>query len=267
MKRYAAFAALLVLACAGLSAAVWDGSAVTGVATDFPGEGLYGECNSFPRDTTVTLTNLENGKSVTITITNGIENPGIFIALSPKAASQLDMKPGSAARVRAVAMTASQAEASLPPARAGETSDPDYNPKIYVARAKEAERSGAASTPETAPAVAAAPTAVTQVENPPPTAAQAEPPANPPASAQVSASTAPQNAQAVVSEPSGNYQFQGSGKTSIASANLPNPEPPSSAAPAAAASPSPAVVAVTSAPTRTRRLPSRRRASRKSRKS
>jgi rare lipoprotein A (peptidoglycan hydrolase) len=157
MKRLAASAGILLLAALSLAAAVWDGSAVSGVAGDFPGDGLYGACNSFPKDTSVTVTNLENGKTVTVTVTAGNDNPGVFIALSPKAAAELGMRAGSAARIRAVAMTASQAETSLPPTRAGETADPDFNPKVYVEREKAAVKAAAASKQLESAAVASAP--------------------------------------------------------------------------------------------------------------
>jgi hypothetical protein len=150
MKRISAIASLLFVSALALAAAVWDGSAVAGVAGDFPDDGYYGACNSFPRDTSVTVTNLENGKSVTVAITRSVDNPGVFIALSPKAASQLGMRAGTATRIRAVALVASQAESSLPPTRAGESADPDYNPKVYVEREK-AAAAAAASAPLAAP--------------------------------------------------------------------------------------------------------------------
>jgi hypothetical protein len=172
MKRFAVFIGMLVLAAACLSAAVWDGSAVAGVVGDFPGDGLYGACNSFPRDTSVTITNLENGKTITVTVTKGIENPGVFIALSPKAALELDMRAGAAARIRAVAMTANQAEAGLPPTRAGESADPDFNPKVYVDREKAAVKAAAALSP---PSLAAAePAPATEKAPSEPVAAPAE---------------------------------------------------------------------------------------------
>jgi hypothetical protein len=159
MKRIAAIAGLLLIATLGLAAAVWDGSAVAGVAGDFPDDGYYGACNSFPRDTSVTVTNLENGKSVTVTITRNVDNPGVFIALSPKAAADLGMRAGSATRIRAVALVASQAESSLPPTRAGESADPDYNPKVYVEREKAAVAAAAATPPAEAPKAGAQPSA------------------------------------------------------------------------------------------------------------
>jgi hypothetical protein len=159
MKRTAAIAVLLLFATLGLSAAVWDGSAIAGGSGDFPEDGLFGACNSFPHDTSVTITNLENGKTVAVTITRNVDNPGVFIALSPKAAAELGMHAGTATRIRAEALTASQAVASLPPARAGETADPDFNPKVYVERDKAALAAGAAA-PATAPQTTAPQTTV-----------------------------------------------------------------------------------------------------------
>ena len=145
MKRIAAISGMFFIAAFCLAAAVWDGSAVAGGAGDFPDEGLYGACNSFPRDTSVTVTNLENGKTVTVIITQNVDNPGVFIALSPKAAAALGMRAGAASRIRATALVASQTDTSLPPTRAGETADPDYNPKVYVEREKAAVAAAAAA--------------------------------------------------------------------------------------------------------------------------
>jgi hypothetical protein len=145
MKRIAVLAGMLAIAALSLSAAVWDGSAVVGGSGDFPGDGLFGACNSFPRDTSVTLTNLENGKTIVVSITRNVDNPGVFIALSPKAAEALGMHSGASARIRAVALTASQADPSLPAPRAGQSSDPDFNPKVYVAREKAAIAAAAES--------------------------------------------------------------------------------------------------------------------------
>jgi hypothetical protein len=252
MKRFSAIAGMLVLAALGICAAVWDGSAVAGVAGDFPGDGLYGACNSFPRDTTVTVTNLENGKTVTVTVTRGVENPGVFIALSPKAAAALGMQAGASARIRAEALTASQAETSLPPTRAGETADPDYNPKVFVERdraaAKAAAVASAAKTAETAPPAAVAP----------PPAAAATPAATAPAIATAPA-TAPAaaTAPAVAAAPSApkpeasaeilskTAEPQKLAPSPLPTLTEPSPNPPAAAA--AAAQPAPALAAATPA--------------------
>jgi len=193
MKRSLARAAIVVLALLAGGASVWEGSAVIGGAGDFPGEGLYGACNSFPRDTPVEVRNLETGKVITVIISRTVDNPGVFIALSPKAAAELGMRSGAAARVRAVALSVAQASGAMPVARAGESSDPDLNPKVFVARDKAAaaarttSASSAAPAPAPAPAVAPAPPAVAAaVSNAQPAPAQ---PVVQPAAAQPIAET------------------------------------------------------------------------------
>jgi len=223
MKRRCALAALMLLASLALGASTWEGSAVVGGAGDFPGDGLYGACNSFPRDSSVEVSNLENGKSVTVVITKNVENPGVFIALSPKAAAELGMKAGSAARVRAVTRSLSMAESSLPAARAGETADPDFNPRVYVERDKSLaqERAAQAATSPVAAAAPAAPAtaqaapsaaaiiaeasaqpkAEAPAETPPPATKAAPTVAEAPATAKVAADTLPPVASASPGEP------------------------------------------------------------------
>ena len=215
MKRFAASVGMLVLVAAALAAAVWDGSAVAGVEGDFPADGLYGACNSFPRDTSVTVTNLENGKTVTVTITDGVDNPSVFIALSPKAADALSMRSGSATRIRAVALTASQGEVNLPPRLAGESTDPDYNPKVYVEREKAAE--AAAPSAAAVPAVVAPPVVAPPVVVPPVVAPATE--ATTQAGSTVAANSLP--------VPETSAAVQGPPKAAALALSLPSPNPPS----------------------------------------
>lgn len=177
MKRRHILAGILLLTLIAGGASIWEGSAIVGGANDFPSDGLFGACNSFPRDASVEISNLENGKTVTVVITRNVENPGVFIALSPKAASVLDMKAGAATRVRAVARSLSMTESSLPAARAGETADPDFNPKVFVERDKviaqerAAKASPAQAATPLAPVAKAAPEASAKSEETPSAAA------------------------------------------------------------------------------------------------
>ncbi len=220
MKRFAASVGMLVLVAAALAAAVWDGSAVAGVEGDFPADGLYGACNSFPRDTSVTVTNLENGKTVTVTITDGVDNPSVFIALSPKAADALSMRSGSATRIRAVALTASQGEVNLPPRLAGESTDPDYNPKVYVEREKAAE--AAAPSAAAVPAVVAPPVVAPPVVAPPVVAPAAVAPAT-----EATTQAGPSVAANTLPVPETSAAVQGPPKAAALALSLPSPNPPS----------------------------------------
>ncbi len=161
MKRHVLFAGIIVLALLCGGASVWEGNAVVGGAGDFSSEGLFGACNSFPRDTSVEVSNLENGRTITVVISRNVDNPGVFIALSPKAAEALGMKVGSAARVRAISKTVSNAQASLPATRPGENADPDFNPRALVERGKTTAAGAAVPLP---PAAAAAPSAAAIID-------------------------------------------------------------------------------------------------------
>lgn len=157
---------LVVLLALSAFPATWEGTAVVGISSDFPDNGLTAACNSFPKDSTIELRNLENGKLVRVVISRGLDNPGVFIVLSPKAASELGMKPGVSSRIRATVVPAS----SLPSpdsATASRSQDPDFNPALLAGPdtgaqptpSAEAPASGAeaaALSPETTPAPEAA---------------------------------------------------------------------------------------------------------------
>ena len=122
---------LIVLVAVSAFAATWEGTAIVGVSSDFPDNGLSAACNSFPKDSTIELRNLENGKLVQVTISGGLDNPGVFIVLSPLAASELGMKTGVSSRIRATVVPAS----SLPSpdtATASRSQDPDFNPTLLA---------------------------------------------------------------------------------------------------------------------------------------
>ncbi len=149
MKRACCAAALGVFAAFTLFAAsIWEGNAVAAGPLDFPAEGLYGACNSFPLNSKVEVENLENGKKALVTITRNVDNPGVFIALSPAASAALGMRQGNAARVRVLAGTPAATLAPGMQPRPGESADPDFNPKLLALR--ELKATTAATTAPTA---------------------------------------------------------------------------------------------------------------------
>lgn len=138
----------LCLAAASVAASTWEGSAVMGGLEDFPSDDLFGACNSFPVNSSVEVENLDNGKKITVVISQTIENPAVFMALSPKAASSLGMKRGTAARVRVVAAPAASAAAPRPGLAPGSSADPDYNPSVLAYAKPSSEKEGGASGSE-----------------------------------------------------------------------------------------------------------------------
>ncbi|RPJ07563.1 MAG: SPOR domain-containing protein, partial [Spirochaetaceae bacterium] len=78
----------------------WQGNAAVARRGEFEAEGLYAASNSFPENTMVAVTNLDNGKSVTVTIRKRIDgSAGLFLLLSESAASVLAMRPSEIIRV------------------------------------------------------------------------------------------------------------------------------------------------------------------------
>jgi cell division protein FtsN len=141
---------------------------MVGTIGDFPASGYYAACNSFARNTSVEVSNLENGKSITVIITMGLENPGVFMMLSKEASDALGLKAGRISRIRA---SEPRSAVELAPSSGSAASfDPDLNPRLLAA--EELKRLGyelapsgnpidtvkpASSSPRVSPAATVAP--------------------------------------------------------------------------------------------------------------
>ncbi|MCL2600794.1 MAG: SPOR domain-containing protein [Treponema sp.] len=95
-----------VLVCLVLAASVlfvsatWEGAA-TSVATGELATETYGiATNSFPRNTVVDVTNLENNRSVRVLVVSGLNNSGLLATLSRGAADSIGMNGNSVRRIR-----------------------------------------------------------------------------------------------------------------------------------------------------------------------
>ncbi|GHV70189.1 hypothetical protein AGMMS49928_17010 [Spirochaetia bacterium] len=102
MKKFFVTAGALAVFLIFSSATVWEGTAAAVPGDELPVTGYYGAANSFPRNTTVDVTNLENGKTVRVLISGSLEAPGLLIALSREAAAELGISGQSKGRVRMV---------------------------------------------------------------------------------------------------------------------------------------------------------------------
>ena len=110
--------AVAVLAAVLLvSATVWEGVTDVAYAKDLP-RAYSIATNSFPRNTVVDVTNLENGKMVRVIVISGLETTGLLATLSQNAANALDVRHDSTCRIRMTqtSVNASQyARAGAPP--------------------------------------------------------------------------------------------------------------------------------------------------------
>jgi cell division protein FtsN len=113
------------------NASIWEGSAAVAPNGDLPDRGYYAGTNSFPRNTVVDITNLENGKSIRVIVASGLETPGLLAVLSKDAAEIIGLPGRSIGRIRM-----SQPSDPIAFSRFTEgissNGDPDYDPKALV---------------------------------------------------------------------------------------------------------------------------------------
>ncbi|MFO8065063.1 MAG: SPOR domain-containing protein [Spirochaetota bacterium] len=133
MRRntYSLFVMILILAFSTAVGAPaqssWQGNAVAAGAGEFSEEGLFAASNTFPRNQVIEVTNLETGDTTSVTVSKRVNQPGIFLVLSGKAAEELGMDQGDTSRVEArpARISAGREE---PGSERALSEDPDVNP-------------------------------------------------------------------------------------------------------------------------------------------
>jgi hypothetical protein len=88
--------AILIL----IGASVWEGSAAVSIAGELPEGAYYVATNSFPRNTVVDVTNLENGRTIRVIVAAGLDSPGLLAMLSRNAATAIGMQIRAIGRIR-----------------------------------------------------------------------------------------------------------------------------------------------------------------------
>ena len=91
-------AALLALS----GASPWEGAAAVAPEGELPATGRYVATNSFPANTIVDITNIENNRSTRAIVANNLNSPGLLAIVSREAAELIGMRPGSVIRIRMV---------------------------------------------------------------------------------------------------------------------------------------------------------------------
>ena len=100
MKKISILLIALLTILVFTSASVWEGTATASIGNEFPDTGYYAATNSYPINTVVDITNLENGRTLRVIVMSNLENPGLLVVLSRDAASALGINPRSIGRVR-----------------------------------------------------------------------------------------------------------------------------------------------------------------------
>jgi hypothetical protein len=121
-------AALLIL----VNASVWEGAASAAVGSDLPGTGYFAATNSFPRNTVVDVTNLENGRTIRVIVAQGLDTPGLLVILSKDAAEAIALPTRSIGRVR-MNQPADPVAFSRFTEGLSASGDPDHDPEALIA--------------------------------------------------------------------------------------------------------------------------------------
>ncbi|MDR2758081.1 MAG: SPOR domain-containing protein [Spirochaetaceae bacterium] len=85
-----------------VSASIWEGAAVVALGDELPHDGYFAATNSFPPNTVVYMTNLENGKTIQAVITAPLDSPIILAMVSQEAAHAMGIQDESITRIRII---------------------------------------------------------------------------------------------------------------------------------------------------------------------
>ncbi len=122
---------LLFLLPAGFlqSEETWEGNAAIIRKGEFEVKGLFAASNSFPKNSSIRVENMQNGKQVQVTVLKRIDGPGnVFFLLSEEAAVVLGMSSSEVVRVNARLVNSLGVEIAGLPDDLPYNPDPDINP-------------------------------------------------------------------------------------------------------------------------------------------
>ena len=82
---------LLLIPAAVTADMVWEGNVAVSRLGELPSAGMYGASNAFPANSTITVENRKTGEKAEVLIVSRLENPNLFLMVSPQAADSLGM--------------------------------------------------------------------------------------------------------------------------------------------------------------------------------
>lgn len=131
MKRTFYFLCACISLTIFVSASVWEGAATIARNGETPDAGLYIATNSFPLNTVVNVTNLENGVTVRLVVSSRLESPGLLAVLSREAANAIGVE-NSLARIRMSQGSDSLVFSHFRGIDGSFPGDPDFDPALFA---------------------------------------------------------------------------------------------------------------------------------------
>jgi len=112
---------------------VWEGTAAQIRPGEFTTPGFFAASNSFPKNSTIEIENLETGKQVKVTVLKRIEkSASIFLLVSAKAAAVLGIGPAEVIRVKSRLTAGSLMPMAGLPDDLPYNPDPDIDPTVAI---------------------------------------------------------------------------------------------------------------------------------------
>jgi len=84
------------------SSSPWEGAGTVAPDGVLPSSGRFIATNSFPRNTVVDITNIENNRSIRVIVADSLDSPGLLALVSREAAELIGMRAGSISRIRMI---------------------------------------------------------------------------------------------------------------------------------------------------------------------
>ena len=132
MKRLCLFLSVGAALFTLVNASIWEGAAAVAAGGELPETGLFMATNSFPVNTVVDVTNLENGKTIRVIASQSLETSGLLAILSKEAAGAIDLQGGTLGRIRMSQPPDPVAFSRFTEGLAS-SGDPDFDPAAFVA--------------------------------------------------------------------------------------------------------------------------------------
>jgi len=102
VKKVMIFIYVIAVLLVFIGASPWEGAATVASDGELPATGRFVATNSFPVNTIVDITNIENNRSMRVIVANKLNSPGLLAVVSAEVAELIGMRVGSVARIRMV---------------------------------------------------------------------------------------------------------------------------------------------------------------------
>ncbi|MDR0410377.1 MAG: SPOR domain-containing protein [Treponema sp.] len=135
MKSIFKTSSVVITAFLLINASIWEGVAAIAPVNVLPDTGFYAATNSFPQNTIIRVTNLENEKTVEVTVRAGLDNPSFLILISKEAADAISLSSQYTGRVRIMQPSDAPLALSELTERRTSSGDPDYDPMSQLVTA------------------------------------------------------------------------------------------------------------------------------------